>query len=322
MLYVIGDRVRTLVECPPGFPGAFGAPKGTLGTIDSLPGRYTGYGVVLDGNPSGLPDDFAANEIEAVTFRKGDKIICPDMTLSTVDRMAPRVDGEPLHVITENSDRWPVAGCLRANWEDLLDAHRRSSAAAERVRTDPDPDNPKWKAALAELSQALDFLRIADPNVRIALAEDDARTAVVAKYPSATGFAVVARPDQDEPLGWSFRVGHGAITQYGVVPFDGDTHAFGLYTYRTKAERALIYSETPFVAARRLVRRGCPSARDFQPVTVAGEEWPRGWTFSTGRGPWARYGAVTVMGKVLPCLSRDRAETERRLTDDQPSADA
>jgi hypothetical protein len=315
MQYVKGDRVRTLVDGTPAWPGAFAPPKGTLGVIESLPERYSGYGVILDGDPDQLPLDLAANEIELVTFAKGDKVVCSDMALRVVDRMAERVDGEPLHVVTETGERWPVAACLRANWEDLLDAHRRSNAAAARVRTNPDATDPEWKAALDELGRALHFLRIADPTVRVALAEDDAREAVAAKYPGATGFAVVGAPGREEPLGWSFRVGHGGAEQYGVVAYDGDADAFGLFTYRAKAERALMYDETPFVAARRLVRRGYSDARDFEPVQVPGDVQPLGWTFSTGRGNWVRFGAVTAVGRFLPVLTADRQSAARWVLD-------
>lgn len=59
--FTVGQRVRTTIDLPGGWPGAFSAPAGTLGTIASLlerdargGGRFDGrYGVLLDGDPSG-----------------------------------------------------------------------------------------------------------------------------------------------------------------------------------------------------------------------------------------------------------------------------
>lgn len=62
----LGQRVRTTVDAPPGWEGAFGAPAGTLGTINGLPGRWGGYGVVLDGDPDRMSCGFSREELEPV----------------------------------------------------------------------------------------------------------------------------------------------------------------------------------------------------------------------------------------------------------------
>ncbi|MFF5655237.1 hypothetical protein [[Kitasatospora] papulosa] len=225
MLLVKGDRVRTLVDYPDAVPGVFAAPAGTLGTVETQPTRHGGYGIILDGDPTGLPADYAPREIE------------------------------PL-----------------------------------------------------------------DPTARAALAEDNARKAVIERHPDAAGFTAVHEQGQAEPLGWSFSAGHGANLRYGVVARDGDATAYGLYVYRTKAERALMYGETAALAARRAVRRGCPSARGFEPVMAASDDVPRGWTFSTGRGHWARFGAVTADCRIVMALTTSRAEAAGLLLDDADDA--
>jgi len=63
MTFHIGQRVRTTVDAPAAFPGAYSAPTGTLGTITGVPGQYSGYGVVLDGDPDQLPASFDEDEL-------------------------------------------------------------------------------------------------------------------------------------------------------------------------------------------------------------------------------------------------------------------
>ncbi|KAA6215132.1 hypothetical protein CP973_00235 [Streptomyces albofaciens JCM 4342] len=53
-------------------------------------------------------------------------------------------------------------------------ARARSNRAAERVRTNPDPTDPEWRAALAELGTALDQWREADPIAREAIDAEQA----------------------------------------------------------------------------------------------------------------------------------------------------
>jgi hypothetical protein len=49
----VGQRVRTTIDLLAGPLGGFSAPAGTLGTIGSLASPRCGYGVLLDGDPSG-----------------------------------------------------------------------------------------------------------------------------------------------------------------------------------------------------------------------------------------------------------------------------
>jgi hypothetical protein len=62
--YAIGDRIRTTVDAPAAWPGAWAAPAGTEGTITGLPiGTGTNYGVVLDGDPNQLPAAYEPHEL-------------------------------------------------------------------------------------------------------------------------------------------------------------------------------------------------------------------------------------------------------------------
>ncbi|WP_437064632.1 hypothetical protein [Streptomyces sp. enrichment culture] len=184
------------------------------------------------------PVEEPAGEVEGPVFRKGDRIVCADGVTRTVEAMAPAVTGEPARVVVEGAGEWIAGNCLRANWEDVLAAHRRSNAALLRVRTEPDPTNPKWRAALTELGEALDYLRKADPTVGVALAEDDAREAATRVHPDASGFQPIHNPGEDEPVAWTFRTGHGAGSRYGVVTRTAEVSPVGLYEYPTTAERA------------------------------------------------------------------------------------
>ncbi|MET9073805.1 hypothetical protein ABZX95_16895 [Streptomyces sp. NPDC004232] len=62
----IGQRVRTTVDAPAAWEGALSVPKGSLGTIASLPSPYGGYGVRIDDDPSGLEPAYDADELTAV----------------------------------------------------------------------------------------------------------------------------------------------------------------------------------------------------------------------------------------------------------------
>ncbi|MER5378472.1 hypothetical protein [Streptomyces sp. NPDC002553] len=196
-----------------------------------------GGDIPRDDEPAG---EASAEDVEEADgpFRKGDRIVCADGVTRIVEGMAPAVTQEPARVVVEGGSQWTAANCLRANFSDVLDAHRRSTAAGARVRTDPDPTNPEWRAALAELGEALDYLRKADPTVRVALAEDDARDAVKRVHADACGFQPIHNPGEDEPVAWTFRTGHGAGSRYGVVSRTAEVSPVGLYDYPTTAERA------------------------------------------------------------------------------------
>ncbi|MFJ5534920.1 hypothetical protein [Streptomyces sp. NPDC093261] len=196
-----------------------------------------GGDIPCDEEPTG---EAPAKDIEeaAGPFRQGDRIVCADGVTRVVKGMAPAVTGEPARVIVGGGSEWIAANCLRANFSDILDSHRRSNAAGARVRTEPDPSNPEWRAALAELGEALDYLRKADPTVRVALDEDDAREAATRVHPDACGFQPIHNPGEDEPVAWTFRTGHGAGSRYGVVTRTTEVSPVGLYEYPTTAERA------------------------------------------------------------------------------------
>ncbi|MFF9910646.1 hypothetical protein [Streptomyces sp. NPDC013457] len=65
MTFTLGQRVRTTVNAPAGWEGAFSAPVGTLGTIESGPDQFGSYGVLLDGDPAQMPAAYHANELTA-----------------------------------------------------------------------------------------------------------------------------------------------------------------------------------------------------------------------------------------------------------------
>lgn len=53
---------------------------------------------------------------------------------------------------------------------DLWELRGRISAAAQRVRTNPDTTDPEWNAALTELTEALRIAEEVDPIYREAAA--------------------------------------------------------------------------------------------------------------------------------------------------------
>lgn len=182
----------------------------------------------------------------APLLMKGDRVVCADGVARTVEAMAPRVAGEPERVVVEGGASWLAADCLRANEEDVRAAHERSSAAVTRVRTAPDATDPEWHAALKDLTATLDYLKAADPLVRAALAEVDAKDAEDAArrvHADAHTFRSFHRPGEQSPAGWTFRTGHGARARYGVVTAGADVAPIGLYEYVTTAERAFLQAE-------------------------------------------------------------------------------
>lgn len=62
MSFTVGQRVRTTVDAPAAWDGAFSAPVGAVGTITSVavPGFY---GVVLDADPNQMPAAYNADEL-------------------------------------------------------------------------------------------------------------------------------------------------------------------------------------------------------------------------------------------------------------------
>ena len=63
--FTAGQRVATTVDALAAWAGAFSAPAGTLGIITDGPSQFGTYGVLLDGDPDGLPAAFNAAELVA-----------------------------------------------------------------------------------------------------------------------------------------------------------------------------------------------------------------------------------------------------------------
>ncbi|MFH8627803.1 hypothetical protein ACH4A8_38950 [Streptomyces vietnamensis] len=63
MTFTIGQRVRTTVDAPAGWDGAFSAPAGTLGTITGGLDRNGTYAVHLDGDPDHMDASYTADEL-------------------------------------------------------------------------------------------------------------------------------------------------------------------------------------------------------------------------------------------------------------------
>ncbi|MEH0402894.1 hypothetical protein ACFY7V_03645 [[Kitasatospora] papulosa] len=181
-------------------------------------------------------------------FTEGDRIVCADGTAHTVRAMSPIVRDEPARVVVEDGTEWTAENCRRANRGDIDAARRASARAADRVRINPNPADPEWKAALAELTTTLDFLKIVDPVTRAALVEDEAVAAVHAIHAEAHDFQPFAQAGHPATVGWSFRTGHGASARYGIVTTDAKLAPVGLYEYRTTAERAHLYADRRFTA--------------------------------------------------------------------------
>lgn len=63
--YQLGQRVRTLVDAHSLWNGGWGCPSGTGGVVSHVDPGLNAYGVLLDGDPSGLSASFDASELEA-----------------------------------------------------------------------------------------------------------------------------------------------------------------------------------------------------------------------------------------------------------------
>jgi len=66
-------------------------------------------------------------------FQKGDRIVCADGITRTVRHMAPRITGEPAHVVVEDGTQWIAANCHRAN-QGHLTAICVKTQAGHRLR--------------------------------------------------------------------------------------------------------------------------------------------------------------------------------------------
>ncbi|WP_327385040.1 hypothetical protein [Streptomyces sp. NBC_01207] len=312
---------------------------------DAYPLGWTfrvGYGddatyaaVTRSGDTDGLTDFTTRDDAQAAllagapapTFKEGDRVVCGDAVTRTVAGMTHRA-GEPARVIVENGAEWIAADCARANPEDIDAARQAANAASARVTSDPDGTNPEWQEALKDLSDALDYLKAADPITRTALAEQDAaeaaRTAVTKYHTAADKFEPV-QTEGGELIGHTFQVGRLHAARYGWVDLGG-VFPFSLVEYRSYAsidlaregghDRPAGPAALTEEAARRTASRNYPFANDFQPVTD-----PDGivlaYTFRTTDNPHAGgYGWVRQDGTLAPITEPYREDLTRLLLSD------
>jgi hypothetical protein len=226
--------------------------------------------------------------ITAPTFQPGDRILCADGAARTVRHMAEPAPWAPDRVLMEDGTEWVAANCRRANPEDVAAARTISHHAAERVRRDPNPTSPQWRAALADLTAALDYLQAAEPDpiVRSAFeagAESAARELEVINTHQETGpaeteegralrleaaalltvisqdtYAHAFQPVQPRgsafPVAWTYRTGYGAAARYGWVTAGGRAVSVVGSEYRWQAEN--------LAAASVRMDKGGPSPAD------------------------------------------------------------
>ncbi|PKA32805.1 hypothetical protein [Streptomyces sp. SM8] len=205
------------------------------------------------------------------TFQAGDRILCADGVARTVRAMAPLTAGEPVRVVVEDGTEWAALTCRRANQEDLAAARLLASASAARVRL-ADPDAPQWRAALADLGAAEDYLKDADPDprVRAAMAEGEASAArtlaeigmqtaavetpeetalreeLAALFTALAGdrnahcFQPVHLRGADHPAAWTYRTGYGSAARYGWITARTGEQCTAPVEYRWRAEEAAV----------------------------------------------------------------------------------
>jgi hypothetical protein len=194
-------------------------------------------------------------------FQDGDRVVCADGVARTVRGMAPQLPGEPAHVVVEDGTEWIAANCRRANPEDVTAARIISNHTAARVRRDPDSQSPQWQAALADLTAAMDFLKVAetDREILAAIAGGVASAARdLAEITARRDAGVDAPPVEDQ-------------------------------------EEAALRAE---VAAHFVVLSHDSRANGFQAVHPRGEARPIAWTYRTGYGHDVRYGWVLAGGRL------------------------
>ncbi|MYX36524.1 MULTISPECIES: hypothetical protein [unclassified Streptomyces] len=103
-------------------------------------------------------------------FAAGDRVLCPDGSARTVVGMF-RVPSKPPQVLLEGGGNDDASACTLVDTSRIPEARKAASLAAERVRTNPDPTDEGWQRALAELTQELRYLEVADPVYAKAAAE-------------------------------------------------------------------------------------------------------------------------------------------------------
>lgn len=145
-----------------------------------------------------------------------------------------------------------------------------------------------------------------------------ARAAALATHKGAHEFRPFHRHGEEQPAGWTFRVGFGAGARYGVATAEG-VAPVGLYEYATTAERAFHQAEeaaareaAPQVdelderEAQRLVTGTYPAAKVFK---AERDEDGRllGYTFQVGTLHGACYGWITTAGTFAKALEPYRS---------------
>ncbi|MCF3960297.1 hypothetical protein [Streptomyces fuscigenes] len=206
-----------------------------------------------------------------VTFQAGDRVVCADGVARTVQGMAPLTLGEPAHVVVEDGTQWIAANCRRANWEDIRAARQVSNLTAEHVRQAKDTTSPQWRAALADLTAAMDYLKAAETDQEV-------RSAIAAGAASAA--RDLAKVAADQPA------------EAAADP----------------AELAALWEE---VAARLTVTTAAPDAHAFDGVQLLNTSHPVAWTYRVSRGLGVRYGWVTARtGKRSMSMVLTRQEAE------------
>ncbi|MEU3042233.1 hypothetical protein ABZ700_15000 [Streptomyces diastaticus] len=205
------------------------------------------------------------------TFQAGDRILCADGVARTVRTMAPLIGGEPVRVVVEDGTEWAALTCRRANREDLAAARLLASASAARVRQ-ADPDAPQWRAALADLTAAQDYLKAAEttPAYGSAVAEGEAAAArtlaeidrqkaaeeapeetalreeLAALFTALAGdrdahaFQPVHLRGADYPAAWTYRTGYGSAARYGWITARTGEQCTSPVEYRWRAEEAAV----------------------------------------------------------------------------------
>lgn len=221
-------------------------------------------------------------------FQDGDRVVCADGVARTVRGMAPQSTGAPAHVVVEDGTEWIAANCRRANPEDVAAARNVSNHTAARIRQAPDAESPQWRAALADLTAAMDYLKAAETDraVLAAIADGAASAARdLAEITAPREASADAPAADDEETALREEIG----AHFTVLSHDGHAHT-------------------------------------FRCVRPDGASFPVAWTYRTGYGSAARYGWVTSGGRVrgeVPVEYRWQAENAAkdaaRLTAGDPS---
>ncbi len=205
-------------------------------------------------------------------FQEGDRVLCADGVARTVRAMAPHHNGEPARVMVEDGTEWIAANCRAANPADLAAARMASSSTAARVR-EADPDDPQWRAALADLTAVHAYLKAAETNPAVlegltrggaeaareleelerrtapaesegerALREEAAALFVVLSHDGqAHGFEPVRARGADRPVAWTYRTGFSHGARYGWVLAGGrlrTEHPEAVYRWQAEEDAA------------------------------------------------------------------------------------